>query len=431
MRYSALVAHAGSLLGLLTLVLVAARVGGRLAERMRQPAVLGELAAGISLGLLATAGVHGLDVLRTDETLHFVAEIGVMLLMFEVGLESHLGELRRVGARAAAVAVVGVVVPAALGALVAWRFDPSATVHSHLFVGATLSATSVGITARVLRDLGKSQSLEARIILAAAVLDDVLGLLLLATIAALVRAHGVHASVSVSSLVWIVAKAVGFLVIALAAGPAVARATFSAFGRLGGSGALIGAAAVLCFGWGYAADRLGLAPAIGAFVAGLAITPETYASLRASGEGTLEERLASLVVLFVPVFFVLAGVRVDLLELREPRVVGIATLLTLAAIVGKLVAGIPARGSGASAWAVGVGMIPRGEVGLIFASVGASLTLRGHPVISRSMFTAVVIMVAVTSLVPPPLLSRALRTDAAAKRSFLRRRPTPNPEATP
>jgi Kef-type K+ transport system membrane component KefB len=405
-------AHNGiaQVFGGLALLIVAARVGGHVASRLRLPTVIGELAAGLLLGNM---GLAALRALRMDPVLAACAEIGVLVLLFEVGLESNLAEIGRVGVPATLVAVVGVLLPLALGTGVSALFDASESLQGHLFVGATLAATSVGITARVLRDLGRTQSREARIILAAAVLDDVLGLVLLALVAAGVRAVEGAAAISPATIALLLVKSLGFVVGAVVLGRVLVPRIFAAAARLAGKGTLVTTALALCFAYGFAADRFGLAPAIGAFFAGLAIRPADYAALTQRGEGMLEEPLAPLAAVFVPLFFVLAGARVDLAVFGNLRVVGIAAVLTLVAIAGKLAAGAFAGRRGVNRWAVGVGMVPRGEVGLIFASVGAELTLHGRPMISPGMFGAIVVMVVVTSLLPPPLLARLMREPKA------------------
>lgn len=389
----------------LALLIVAARIGGDLAARFRLPTVIGELTAGLILGNL---GLPTLTALRTDTVLNACAELGVLILLFEVGLESNPAELGRVGLAATAVAVIGVILPMVLGVLVSAFLSGSDSLPEHLFVGATLTATSVGITVRVLRDVNRTQTREAKIILAAAVLDDVLGLLLLALVSASVRAANGAGELSYLSVILLVVKALGFLVAALLLGRWLIPKIFQLASRLAGKGTLITTALAICFVYSFAADRFGLAPAIGAFIAGLAILPGDYAPLTERGEGMLEEPLAPLAAVFVPLFFVLAGIRVDLGVFRDVHVIGMAAVLTLVAIVGKLAAGLGA-GRGVHRLAVGLGMVPRGEVGLIFATVGTQLTLHGQPVISPGMFSAIVVMVVVTSLLPPLLLARALR----------------------
>lgn len=392
-----------ALLGL-ALALVSARLGGHLATKARVPTVLGELGAGITLGAL---GGQWFAHVRTHPALTGFAELGVMLLLFEVGLDTELSEMRRVGRAGALVALVGVALPCVLGALVSRALQPDLATHAHVFVGATLAATSVGITARVLRDLGRTRTVEARVILAAAVLDDVLGLLLLALVTSAVNAANAGTgSLGYGQLALIVGRSLGFLVAAVLLGRPLVRGVLSLAARVSGSAAPVTAPVALCLAFGWAAHASGLASVVGAFVAGLLIEPKDYAPLRARGGGPLEEPLAPLAAVFVPGFFVLTGAAVDLRSFADRGTLLVALALTVAAVVGKLVAGLAAHGSGARLWVVGVGMIPRGEVGLLFAAIGASLTLRGKPVISPALFGAVVFVVVVSTVLPPPLLAR-------------------------
>jgi Kef-type K+ transport system membrane component KefB len=405
--------------------MIAARAGAQLAAKLKLPQVLGELCAGVLLGALPFAVVRAL---KLDPVLEAFAELGVLLLLFEVGLESELHELARVGRRSLAVAVIGVAAPMALGVLVSRLFVPSAATEVHLFVGATLSATSVGITARVFRDLNRTQTSEAKVILGAAVIDDVLGLLLLAGVTASVRAADTGAALSWTGLALTALRALGFCAGAVIAGRWLAAPFFGLFARSSARGSLSIASVVWCALWAYAASAAGLAPAIGAFFAGLVLAPANAApfvererSFANEYEGGREDigsnagaqafvaALGPLGAVFVPLFFVRAGAMVDLTVFAQRESLAFALALTAVAVVGKLASGLAASTRETRGWVVGVGMIPRGEVGLIFAAVGASLTLHGAPVVGRSAFAAVVAMVAITTLVTPPALARMLR----------------------
>src|SRR5215470_6026378 len=194
------------ILGGLLVILIDAQSGGRLFERLRQPAVLGELVAGVVLGNLGLVGLHGLDALRDLPAIDVLAQIGVLLLLFQVGLESEVGAMLAVGMSSLLVAVLGVVTPMVLGFFVSSWFFPSAHPLTHWFVGATLTATSVGITARVLQDLGRTGSTESRIILGAAVIDDVLGLIVLAVVAGIISAANRGVVFSNGSALLVLAK---------------------------------------------------------------------------------------------------------------------------------------------------------------------------------------------------------------------------------
>ncbi len=386
-------------------MLVVARLGGELLKRLGQPSVLGELAGGILLGSLSLFGVAWVERLRADSVVAALAEIGVIILLFEVGLESNVGEMRAVGWSSLLVATLGVVAPFLLGWGVAALFLPSGPTLEHVFIGATLCATSVGITARVLRDLGKLKTREARIILGAAVIDDVLGLLILAVVAGAIRASAVGQALSLAGVGLVALKAVAFLAGALLFGTYAAPYLFRGAGRLKGRGVLVSFAIAFCFLMAWAAALVGLAPIVGAFAAGLVLDEVHFESFARRGERTVEELLAPVSAVLVPVFFVLMGLRVDLRAFGRVEVVGFALALTTAAILGKQACSLGVVGRGVNRLAVGLGMIPRGEVGLIFAGIGATLTLPGgRAVVGSATFGAVVIMVVVTTLLTPPAL---------------------------
>jgi len=399
-----------SVLFSLALMLLVARVGGELFTKAGQPAVLGELTGGILVGALSLAGAGWVDRLRADPVVGALAEIGVIILLFEVGLESNVREMASVGWSSLLVAVFGVVAPFFLGWGAAILFLPDAHLLTHLFIGATLCATSIGITARVLRDMGKLQARESRIVLGAAVIDDVLGLLILAVIAGAIRAAGSGEALALSSVAFIALKSVAFLAGALLVGQFVVPHLFRGAGRMESRGVLVSFAVAFCFLLAWAAALAGLAPIVGAFAAGLVLDEVHFEAFLRRGEPRLTELLGPVSSLLVPVFFVLMGLKVDLGAFARPEAVGFALVLTAAAVVGKQACSLGVVERGLNRLAVGLGMIPRGEVGLIFAGVGASLTLpaagggAAAPVIDPATFGAVVIMVVVTTLVTPPVL---------------------------
>jgi Kef-type K+ transport system membrane component KefB len=393
------------ILASLVVILLSAKLGGALAERFRQPAVLGELLLGVLLGNLALGGFHGLDYLRTNEVITVLAEIGVIILLFEVGLESNVQEMLAVGASSFLVALVGVIVPMGLGWGVGAWFLPQADTLVHVFIGTTLCATSVGITARVLQDLGKTNAKESRIILGAAVIDDVMGLIVLAAMSGIISAAD-KGSTGISALAigGIMAKAVAFLGLAIWLGSILSPKVFSLASKLNVRGMLLTTSLCICFLLAYLASAIELAPIVGAFAAGLILDPVHYRDFRDRGEHSLDEILRPVSQFLVPIFFVLMGVRVDLATVADASILGFALILSLAALVGKQACSLAVLEKGLNRLAVGVGMNPRGEVGLIFASIGAALTLRGEPVISQATYSAVVIMVILTTLVTPPAL---------------------------
>jgi Kef-type K+ transport system membrane component KefB len=392
----------------LVVILVAAKLGGDLAMRLGQPAVLGELVFGVVLGNLGLVGFDGLQWFSSDVHLDMLARIGVLILLFEVGLESTVGQMLKVGWTALRVAILGVAAPFALGwAVGAWLL-PDHSVYVHAFLGATLCATSVGITARVLKDLGRSQSDEARVILGAAVIDDVLGLVVLAVVTGVIAAADRGGALSIGEVAWTVSKATGFLVGALVVGVWLSPRLFSLAAKLRARGVLLALGLALCFFLSWLADAIGLAPIVGAFAAGLVLEDLHYRRFVERGEPGLEELVHPVSAFLVPVFFVLMGMRTDLRSFLEPGVLGLAAALTLAAILGKQACSLGVGGRGVDRLTVGLGMIPRGEVGLIFANIGLALTLGGKPVIDRATFSAVVVMVIVTTMVTPPALKWSL-----------------------
>ncbi len=405
------------LLAALALILVLARLGGALFERLGLPAVLGELLAGIVLGNLGLVGFHGFDAIRSLPVIEALAQLGVLFLLFQVGLESDIGKMAQVGLSATLVAVLGVIAPMLLGLGVSQWFLADLHVLSHWFVGATLAATSVGITARVLGDLGRATSVEGRIILGAAVIDDVLGLIVLAVVTGLIQAADAGRAFDMTGLAIIVGKAVGFLAAAVIVGRWLSQVTFRFAARLPGEGLLLSFALAFCFLVSWLAGLAGLAPIVGAFAAGLVLDDVHYEELRErdAEKRDLHHLLQPLTSFLVPVFFVLMGMGVDLRAFTQPSVLGFAAALTAAAILGKQVCSFGALGRGVDKLAVGLGMIPRGEVGLIFASIGRALTIGGERVVDDMVYSAVVVMVAVTTLVTPPLLVWRMRKPADRK----------------
>jgi len=395
----------------LVLIVVGARLGGAAFEAMGQPAVLGELVAGLVLGNLGLLGFHHFDSLRSLASLDLLAQIGVLFLLFRVGVETEVGKMMAVGPSALLVAVLGVIAPMVLGFFVSQTFFPAHHSLTHWFVGATLCATSVGITARVLEDLGRTHSVEGRIIVGAAVIDDVLGLVVLAVVAGIIEAANRGVGFQFSTVALIVAKAFGFLIVALFAGRWLSRRVFEFAGRLPGPGLLLSGALALCFLFAWLAGKAGLAPIVGAFAAGLVIDEAHYRDLRARDHKSrsMSDLLEPLAVFLVPVFFVLMGMRVDLSVFAHTEVLGFAAVLTLAAIAGKQACALGVLEKGADRLAIGLGMIPRGEVGLIFAGIGATLMIGGERVIDDRVFSAVVVMVAITTLITPPLLVARMR----------------------
>lgn len=399
--------HIGGVLIALIVVLILSRLGAEISSRIGQPAVLGELALGIIVGNLGLIGFHALEFLKGDQFLDTLAQIGVVLLLFEVGLESRLQDMRRVGLSSLVVATLGITAPFLLGWGVSKLFMPQASAYVHMFVGATLCATSVGITARVFQDLRRVNTPEARIILGAAVIDDVQGLVILAIVQGLITAAG-GGTVSGAGIALICLKAFVFLAGGMLVGLWAAPRLFGLASILQARGALLPAGLLFCFVFAYVAEAVGLAPIVGAFAAGLILEEVHYKELSAREERTLQELLSPIMAFMVPVFFVLMGMRADLSTFANTSILGFAGALTAAAALGKQVCGLGVLQRGVNRVVVGLGMIPRGEVGLIFAYTGSRLMLNHHPVVDTAIYTAVVIMVIVTTLATPLLLKVAI-----------------------
>ncbi len=373
----------------LIVIYVSARVMGELAARVGQSPALGELLAGILVGGSLLGWVE------QTEPLKLMGEIGVMLLLFEIGLESDLQSFLKVGRSAALVAAIGVLIPFVLGYGLALALH--LTQLQAIFIGATLTATSVAISGRVLVDLGKLRTKEGNIILGAAVLDDILGLVTLSVIIGLATAGTVS---------WLDAGrtaglAVAFLVTAILIGIRYAHLFSRLVNLMNSRGGLVITAITFALLLGYVADRMKIAPLVGAFAAGLVLA-------RTEHQAHLQERIQPVADVFVPIFFVLIGAAVDLASLnpfneRNWPILLLAGGLGLVAVIGKLAAGLGAA-PGVNRWAVGVGMLPRGEVGLIFASMGLA-----YRVLDEAQYGAILLVVVLTTFVAPLLLKRTFR----------------------
>ena len=383
----------------LAIMLLAGKLSGEMFERLGQPAVVGDLIAGVILGgsMLGIIPVAPDDSLT--EIIKLFAEIGVLILLFEIGLETDLKQMFRVGRGASSVALVGVALPFALGALF-WLspFVPSemsvaSRFTTAIYVGATLTATSVGITARVLTDLRVMSSLEAKLIIGAAVIDDVIGLVLLGIVATLATG----AAVSMLDVGGAFLLSIGFLVVAIAVGFAAAPRLFGLIDRMRVRGVLLVAAFAFALLIAAFADLVGSAMIIGAFAGGIILS-------RTNQFDTIESQIKPVADVFTPIFFLSIGAQFDvgLLNPFNPdnyQVLAIGGVLLVIAVVGKLAAGWAVPWRKYNRPAVGIGMIPRGEVGLIFANIGLTTGM-----ITDELFGAVILMVIGTTLLAPPLL---------------------------
>jgi Kef-type K+ transport system membrane component KefB len=387
----------------LVILLPVAKVAGWLVEKLGQPAVLGELLAGMLLGNLSLVGFHALDYLKTDLGFEILSGLGVILLLFEVGLDSSLADLLKVGISSFIVATIGVVLPFGLGWMVSSFLLSEHSLYVHAFIGATLCATSVGITARVLRDMNKTRTREAKIILGAAVIDDVFGLIL-AVITGLIIGAGTGRSVTTTSILWLIAKVATFLAGSIVLGvffiPRVVRQVAKAKSK----GMLFTFALAFCFLLSYLSTLIGLAAIVGAFAAGLILEGVPFQEFLHEDERSPEDMLHPVSSFLVPLFFLNMGIKIELASLLRMEVIGLALALTVVAIIGKQACGWGAVERGLNRLSIGLGMVPRGEVGLIFAGVGLTLNVDGERILDGSTFAAILVMVMITTLITPPLL---------------------------
>jgi len=332
----------------------------------------------------------------TVQAIFLLSSLGVLLLLFVVGLESSIEEMLSVGGAALTTAVIGVIAPSLMGYFVAKALLPEHDPNFYLFVGATLCATSIGITARVFKDMGKLNIPEAKIVLGAAVIDDILGLIILAVVAGMISSG----EIEISTVGIILLKAVLFLGIILFIGKKFLRRQIKATAILDTKNVrLLFPFALLVF-LAWLSDKIGLASIVGAFAAGLIIKEEYFNEALKDKDKTVKEVIKPVEAIFAPVFFVIMGLQVDIMAFGNFNILGIALILTLVAIIGKLISGIFAKGMDKKI--IGIGMVPRGEVGLIFASIG-----KGIGVLDSSLFSAIVIIVMLTTFITPPALKWA------------------------
>lgn len=434
-------------------VLFFAIAGRYLARLFRQPTVLGELVMGIFLGNLIYAlggdfilvlregtalfdvvnmslqgedlrqavyqrisnpdeaekllavitGEWGGELFAVAHAVDIFSRYGVIFLLFLVGLESSVEEMREAGSPSVKVAVLGMVAPFALGLLATWALLPDVDVGTLLFIGATLGATSVGITARVLKEMDCVRLPESRVILGAAIVDDVLGLISLAIVSGIV----VSGEINSFQVMQTIGLATLFVVAAFYGGPPIVRAAIHLLDAFEVREAKIFVSFLFVMSLAWFANLVGLATIIGAFAAGLILNDGYFKRWHDDNDPKhrclkVKDLMAPLEAVLVPIFFVLIGLQVKLESFLSLDVVLFATALTVAAVIGKVVSGYVA-GRGLNRLAIGIGMMPRGEVGLIFATLG-----KGLGVINDSVFSAIVLMVVITTLLAPALLKRTL-----------------------
>ena len=419
---------AGVLLSLVFIYL-ASKLGGELSKLVDLPPVLGELVAGVIVGVSAlhllvfpeTGAVASDSVVITilqkiaglnpesigevftieSEVISVLAELGVIILLFEIGLESDLRELQKVGSRAAIVAVVGVVAPFVAGTAGLMLIFGMPTIPA-VFAGAALTATSIGITSKVLSELGQLKSTEGQIIVGAAVIDDVLGIIVLAVVASLAKTG----DVDVLNLVYLMISATAFLLGSIFLGKFFNSSFVAIAEKLQTRGKLVIPALVFALSMAFLANTIGLEAILGAFAAGL-VLDET------DKRKELDQQVIPIADILVPIFFVSVGARVDLSVLNPTSAdnrqgLVIAAFLVVVAIIGKVITGWAIFGKEkVNRLAVGIGMIPRGEVGLVFAGIGAA-----SGVLDKPLQAAIIIMVILTTFIAPPLLRFAFKGEA-------------------
>jgi Kef-type K+ transport system membrane component KefB len=384
----------GQLLLIFAAALAGAKIFGEIAERLGQPSVLGELLAGVVLGTSV------LGIVPVSDSIFLLAEIGLILLLFEVGLETDLGELIQVGGPALSVALAGMVLPFAGGYLLTVALGHSTL--TSVFVGAALTATSIGITARVLSEIGAMETREGRVILGAAVVDDVLGLVVLAVVSRVAESGSVDVGMALRATLF----SIGFLILAIALGLPLGKHLVGIVARANVRGVLLTAAVAFALLVALAAKAAGSAPIVGAFAAGLVLA-------RTNRRHDIDHALRPVVDIFAPLFFVYVGAQVDVSHLNPLNPENRSSLLlalglTIVGFFGKFAAGWAAWGGMRHAF-IGAGMVPRGEVGLIFADLGRRTGALPEPV-----FVAVVVAVFATTFLAPPLLKK-LRPIAARR----------------
>jgi Kef-type K+ transport system membrane component KefB len=368
---------------------------------------MGELLAGVLLGNLP--GLGAFHFVATDPYLDILSRIGMLLLLFGVGVELSVRELFSVGPSSLLVAVIGTISSIVLGTATATVLLPGTPAATHFFLGAAISATSIGITARVLRDIGAFRQREARIILGAAIVDDVLALVVLGTVTVLAATKH-NAASAPTAAVALVMKTMGFLSLAILLGVKLTPAWFRRVANLQVKGALLAAALSFCFLVSWAATLIGLSALVGAFAAGLVLEDSHSAMFVQRGEPALGELLQPMISFLVPVFFVLVGFRTNIAALGRQAFLIFSVALAAAAILGKLSCGIGVIEQGVRKLIVAAGMIPRGEVTLIFAALGSAARAGQSPLLDDRAYTALVTVVVLTTLVTPPALKWALET---------------------
>ena len=384
--------HASDILFTLFVVFIAAQLGGEIAQRLKLPGVVGEIAAGCVVGP-SLLGLITPDQIAVGMPLDVLAEIGVVLLLFSVGLETRLEDLKKVGKVAFLVGILGVVIPFGMGSL--WAHGSGFSWDKSLFVAAAFVATSAGITARVLQELHALQRIESKVILGAAVIDDILAMLLLGVVVSLQGGGGFDPL----HLLVVLAGAIGFIALIGWGGTRVMRWNSNWLEKPRDPHSPLMIVLAMCLGLAYLSTLFGLAAIIGAFLAGM-IASETQQ------RHTLEKQMMPLLALLTPFFFVVTGSKIDLHELANADALIMLAVITVIAIVSKLAGGwLGSLSLGRrSATIIGFGMVPRGEVGVVIASLGLAAG-----VFTNRMYAIIVAMSLLTAMVTPPVLAWLLK----------------------
>jgi Kef-type K+ transport system membrane component KefB len=388
----------------LLVILLAAKLFAELFSRFSIPSVLGEVVAGIIIGPSV------LGFVLPEPSLHLIAEIGILLLLFQVGLETDVGQLVKEGVRSTLVAVTGVVVPGAIGFWISYSWFGISTITS-LFVGGTIVATSIGITVRVLKDLNQHNTRMSRIVLGAAVLDDVIGVVVLAVL----YDFATKGTVSIPAAIRILIFITGFLLLA----PVLAKLFVPFMAKLSSTSRTKGMIPTLIIslilGLAVVSHGVGAPEILGSFAAGIALARRFFLPLGASIDHyshqlaeKIEESMTPIIDLFVPVFFVMVGVSINLrmIDMTSGAFWGFAGTLTVFAVASKIVSGIWAPGGFREKISTGIAMVPRGEVGLIFAEVG-----KRSKIFDDASYAVTVFVVAITTLLAPVAMRVMMRRD--------------------
>ena len=399
---------AAELLMVLAVMWLLAKLGTELCHRLKLPGVVGELGAGLLLAVLAGQFPGFVPQPAAYPVMEYLAEIGIVVLMFAVGLESTVPQMVKVGLPSLRVAILGVIVPMALGLLGGRVFLPDTSWVLGLFIGACLCATSIGITAQVLGEKNASKTAEGRVIMGAAVLDDILGLLVLVFVSGLVGVVGSKAGLPWGDLATTLGLALGFLTVAFTVGRLATPHLFHLADRFRSEQVLLPLGLGFAFLLAWLGSLAGMATIVGAYAAGLILEPAHIQNLEKRELHHLEELLRPLVVSLSPLFFVLMGAKVDPAALISPRTLLLALGFAFLGVIGKYVAGYGA-GKGLRASVIGWGMVPRGEVGLIFVAAGSQLKLGGQPLLSPQVEAGIVGAILLTTILGPVGLGWSLK----------------------